>query len=100
MSPSASRTRVTRFSLPAETSASSILRKFVREISQSTELTVEELRHLQRAVTDGFQDAVRQQSIPGEGRVVIRIDSCGTGVDVEMSYREVDFPPAEQFSRS
>jgi anti-sigma regulatory factor (Ser/Thr protein kinase) len=77
-----------------------VLRKFIREIARETDLNSEEIQHLQRAVTDGFHDAVKHQVQPGEGRVVLKIDASRDEIEVEMSYREVDFPPAEQFSLS
>lgn len=98
MSASTTRTRVTRFSLPAERSASSILRKFVCEVACGTDLDRDEVQRLQLAVTDAFHDTVRGQTMPGEGRVALRIDASRDEIEVEMSYREVDFPPAEQLS--
>ena len=92
--------RVTRFSLPAEASAVSVLRRFIREIARSTNLSLDEISDLQITVTEAFNGALTQQKIPGEGRIALKIDSGPDEITVELMYRETHFPPAEFFCRS
>ncbi len=94
-----SRSKVTRFSLPAEHSASSVLRRFIREIARGTNLSSAEVTDLQLAVTKAFSGALTQQKRAGEGRIVLKIDARADEIIVDLSYRETHFPPAEFFSR-
>jgi anti-sigma regulatory factor (Ser/Thr protein kinase) len=94
------RARVTRFSLPAEPSVSSVLRRFIREICRGTNLTSDEITDLQAAVTEAFNSALSQQKEAGEGRIALKIDARADEISVDLTYRETHFPPAEFFSRS
>lgn len=94
-----SRSKVTRFSLPAEHSASSVLRRFIREIARGTNLSTAEVTELQLAVTEAFSSALTQQKLAGEGRIALKIDARPDEIIVDLSYRETHFPPAEFFSR-
>ena len=94
-----SRSRITRFSLPAEHSASSVLRRFIREIARGTHLTSAEVTDLQLAVTEAFNNALTQQKLIGEGRIALKIDARPDEIIVDISYRETHFPPAEFFCR-
>ena len=69
-----SRSKITRFSLPAEHSASSVLRRFIREIARGTNLSTVEVTELQLAVTEAFSSALTQQKLAGEGRIALKID--------------------------
>ncbi|MHB0912977.1 MAG: hypothetical protein ACYC2Y_05985 [Armatimonadota bacterium] len=89
------RSRVTRFSLPAERSASSVLCRFIRDAAQDTRLSAAEVDRLQSAVTEAFHGALAQQEIPGEGRVALKIDVNPDEITVDLTYRETHFPPAE-----
>lgn len=100
MSTRASHSRITRFSLPAEASAASVLRRFIREIAAGTNLSVGEVTDLQIAATEAFNSALTQQSEPGEGRIALRIDSDPDEVSIDLVYRKTHFPPAEFFCRS
>lgn len=95
-----SRARITRFSLPAEPSAASVLRRFVREIARGTNLSLDEITDLQLAVTEAFNNALAKQTHPGEGRIALKIDARVDEIIVDLAYRETHFPPAEYFSRS
>ena len=97
---STARSRVTRFSLPAEQSASSVLRRFIREIARNTDLNADEITELQVAVTEAFNDALSQQKRVGEGRVALKIDARADEITVDLAYRETHFPPVEFFSKS
>lgn len=92
--------RVIQFSLPADPSALSIVRRFISEIAGTTSLRVEEVRNLQVTVTTAFHNALGQQRFPGEGRIALRIHAWDDRISVDLVYRETDFPPAEFFSRS
>lgn len=94
------RPRITRFSLPADASSSSILRRFIGEIAGETSLSIEEISGLQVAVTEVFYDVLSQQRSLGEGRVTLRIDASDDEVTVDLAYRDTSFPPAEYFSLS
>ncbi|MBP6963315.1 MAG: ATP-binding protein [Armatimonadetes bacterium] len=94
-----SRSRITRFSLPAEPSAASVLRRFIREIARGTRLTVIEVTDLQLAVTEAYNNALTQQKHPNEGRIALKIDARPDEIIVDLAYRETHFPPAEFFSR-
>lgn len=94
-----SRSKITRFSLPAEHSASSVLRRFIREIARGTNLSTVEVTELQLAVTEAFSSALTQQKLAGEGRIALKIDARSDEIIVDLSYRETHFPPAEFFSR-
>jgi len=92
--------RITRFSLPAEPTAASVLRRFIREIAKGTNLTPDEITSLQLAVTEAFNEALYHQKTPGEGRIALKIDARPDEIHVDLVYRETHFPPAEFFSRS
>ena len=94
------RSRITRFSLPAEPSAASVLRRFIREIARGTNLNADEITQLQLAVTQAFNEALCQQKEVGEGRIALKIDARSDEISVDLTYRETHFPPAEFFSRS
>jgi anti-sigma regulatory factor (Ser/Thr protein kinase) len=94
------RSRITRFSLPAEPTAASVLRRFIREIARGTNLTPDEITDLQLAVTEALNEALAQQKSPGEGRIALKIDARPDEIAVDLTYRETHFPPAEFFSRS
>ncbi|MDH7482711.1 MAG: hypothetical protein QHH26_12165 [Armatimonadota bacterium] len=95
-----SRPQITRFSLPADPAAASILRRFIREIARGTNLTPQEVTDLQLAVTKAFNEALCEQKVPGEGRIALKIDARLDEIIVDLMYRETHFPPAEFFSRS
>lgn len=92
--------RITRFSLPADPSASSILRRFIRDIASSTNLNSEEIHRLQTAATKAFCSTIAEQNHAEEGRVTLKIDSSADKIVVDLRYREVHFPPEELVSRS
>jgi anti-sigma regulatory factor (Ser/Thr protein kinase) len=92
--------RVIQFSLPADPSALSIVRRFIKEIAGGTTLRAEEVRNLQTTVTTAFNNALSQQRFPGEGRIALRIHAWTDRISVDLVYRETEFPPVEYFSRS
>ena len=92
--------RVTQFSLPADSYALTILRRFIKEIAAGTTLRDDEVRELQNSVTKAFDSALSQQRLPGEGRIALRIHAWSDRISVDLVYLETDFPPAEYFSRS
>lgn len=92
--------RVIQFSLPADPSSLSIVRRFIKEIAGATTLRTEEVRNLQTTVTTAFNNALSQQRFPGEGRIALRIHAWTDRISVDLVYRETEFPPAEYFSRS
>lgn len=95
-----SSSRISRFSLPADPAASSVLRRFIREIARGTNLSAQEIAELQVAVTEAFNNALAEQKYAGEGRVALKIDARPDEIIVDLAYRDTHFPPAEFFSRS
>ena len=91
---------MTQFSLPAEPSASSIARRFIKEIAKGTNLSIGEVTDLQLAMTRDFNNALCHQKETGEGRIALRISVNADEITVKLVYRETHFPPAEFFSRS
>lgn len=92
--------RVTQFSLPADSFSLSVLRRFVKEIAGGTTLRADEVSEFQTAVTKAFNSALSQQKHPGEGRIALRIHAWKDRIAVDLVYQETDFPPLEYFSRS
>lgn len=92
-------TRITRFSLPAEPSASSVLRRFIREIARGTRLTQDEITRLQVSVTEAFISAIGNRN-SGDGRVVLEVDACDDEIKVDVSYMNSQSTSGQICSRS
>lgn len=91
--------RVMQFTLPADASAFSLVRRFVREIGCSMSLSVEQISSLQVAVTRAMDAALANCSDANADYLALQIDTVANEIRVEICCRQKLFSTDEFLSR-
>lgn len=91
--------RVMQFTLPADASAFSLVRRFVREMGRSMSLSVEKISSLQVAVTRAMDAALADCGDANAEYLVVQIDTIANEIRVEICCRQKLFSTGEFLSR-
>lgn len=91
--------RVMQFTLPADASAFSLVRRFVREMGRSMSLGAEEISSLQVAVTRALNAALADYGDANAEYLALQVDTVGDEIRVEVCCRQRLFSTDEFLSR-
>lgn len=91
--------RVMRFTLPADASAFSLVRRFVREMGRSMSLGVEEITRLQVAVARALNAALTECSDVNAEYLAFQVDTVANEIRIEICCRQRLFSTDEFLAR-